>query len=358
MADVIDIANFFDIKNYDENTKILVNHIKSYNFQKLFELQGLMNQRNRRNQKDIDEFQESVGTIFNADNLKYLRFEQKQLFALKKFQEFGVEHKTNVTNGSIGLNSPDGPDGPPGGPNSFGNMFVFYTLFKKQAIKTFCGPDCKHGTNDCVSPIFINYLFTNFSAVECNSFFQQQAELVKQYSVPFLSINTLETLSIEKLDSLKPYFGCINTILWNLLKIWSVVRFQEYLKDPIDLQTKILFFIQFLDNYGDHINIFEKFFDAPRPPPKIDFHSRIPNISDWRKYIEAEQSKPENFKTIIDLANQCLVSGNKADDEILVALETRLSEISQFRNNVHECLHNWILPDIAKIIELYTLPKQ
>jgi hypothetical protein len=166
---------------------------------------------------------------------------------------------------------------------------------------------------------------------EWQTFFEKQTKRVKQRSMSLLSIDIIQNTCIQAFQVLKPYLTCakINTLPWLLLQ-----KFKENidLKDQTDKIDKLLFFVAFIDDYGDHVNIFETFFDAPPHPgwPGGDFtneqlRARLQNR--W-KFIQAERLKAKNYKTIVEFADeylndQCIVVG---------ALKNRLDQIIKFRN--------------------------
>lgn len=238
--------------------------------------------------------------------------------------------------------------------NSIGDNILFLHWINTGQVKRFCSSGCQHLLNDCVHPGFINELcVTDFSSIR--KFFDQQLESTKHYSISFLTFKVLsKEVSLQVLEYMKPYLhnAKLNQILWSLLQNFYPLNFQ----DDEASDDKILFFIQFLDNYGEHINIFEKFFKAPPRPgvPGGRLLTDAESDAEFQKrytFIQTARTNPRNYKTIVEFSNKHLV--HEDDKKITVALNKRQREIFTFRKKALELFYACILPDLAKIVFHY-----
>jgi hypothetical protein len=116
----------------------------------------------------------------------------------------------------------------------------------------------------------------------------------------------------------------------------------------------ILFFIQCMDDFGDRINIFEKFFDCPPCPgspggllTNQEFEHQLLKRKQW---TQRQRLNSKNYLTIVDFANRYLDKDKEEQNEIITALNVRLAEIIKFRKTMQNVLQDWILPDVANII--------
>lgn len=249
--------------------------------------------------------------------------------------------------------------------NSVGDNFLFYLLIKTHHIQRFCDVDCNHLTNDCVSAEFLN-LCVLTTPEDWHAFFEKQSDHVKRHAVSMLSPETILKLSLQVLEILKPYlfYTKLNDIVWQLLQQFrrnaaseAALGNRNELTNPI--VEKLLFFIEFIDDYGQHINILETFFDPPAIPSDpaelhLNVEERFDNLNKCWRFLQSQRLRAENYKTIIDLATDSLQKNNT----LLIALKTRLGHIKAFRVATSKLLHHWILPDLANIIFNFALPSQ
>lgn len=229
-------------------------------------------------------------------------------------------------------------------------FFVNTEIQNDETCKNFnnyCDSKCLHSTNNC-SMGLINKLIN----AKRFSFIEQHSNPNEHYFVSLSTNNTNVPISVL---FFKPRVCHVrmNHVLWSLL---NPRKYYEQIK-----YDKIVFFIKLLDDYGEYINIFEKFFDRPRGPGGpggpgglFNKEERIAFIEKHEKYIQDARLRQENYKTIVDFANKYLNKNDKQKNDILIALQKRLVEISQFRINMMSILSSLFVTGVDRIIFSFT----
>lgn len=228
-------------------------------------------------------------------------------------------------------------------------------LVKHKHVQKFCEPQCRHVSNNCVSPEYINIALQSKSLFP--AFFNQQPELVKRHCVSCITLDGIQRADMIALQSIKEYlkFANIQSVIYQLLmKLLGFISIEM----RQNLCQKILFFISIIDPYGELIDVFQLFFGIL---PTLEVRQlRAADEGVWIPvYDEAKCLDSKNYKTILEIAKEHLRPDlNVEDKQIIESLHHKIQTICQFRKLVYNCLQVNILPDLGVLIFRYIFPKK
>lgn len=251
-------------------------------------------------------------------------------------------------------------------------------------IHHFCDVECQHSNKNCVHPHHINNIILKTKRVQ--DLLEQNTYSQNKRAADYLDINHNFCPKVYK--KLEPFFdahwfhavtaNCLNEefytnvsekteILQILLENLSSTGWTE--KQRQQCMDKFIFFEQHLDNYGEKLDISEKFFTRVIKLSGVNAKSNnnviknvIPvmdngitsNHLQWlRDQIDKEKSNPDNFKNILEIAQTANFVDKSHGIEIVRLLQNRWDSIQSFKKSVFAELRKVLISDVCCIVNSF-----